>query len=181
MSNNIENNNSIKHLNLTKLFNKVRLTAKKMRQSANNPPWKNYWHPLKEILDSIGKNINSTNKKASAWIPQNKQITEIVMNEIPEFYILLNGKEQEIEKTIIDENHFIIQTVRIPIQDKPTIRKIIQIALNIGQCQALQAHPKFLQGRTRITDYISHSDIEKLSKFITPDNLNQVNRHVNKF
>ena len=29
----------------------------------------------------------------------------------------------------------IIQTVRIPMTEKPSLRKIIQIALNIGQCQ----------------------------------------------
>jgi hypothetical protein len=46
---------------------------------------------------------------------------------LPEYTI--NGYE---EKIIIENNHFIIQQVRIPLNEKPSIRKIIQIALNIG-------------------------------------------------
>jgi len=47
---------------------------------------------------------------------------------LPEY--IINGYDQ---KSIIENNHFIIQQVRIPLNEKPTIRKIIQIALNIGQ------------------------------------------------
>ena len=49
------------------------------------------------------------------------------MNE-PEYYI--NGYG---EKHIIEMNHFLIQTIRIPLTEKPSLRKIIQLALNIGQ------------------------------------------------
>lgn len=47
---------------------------------------------------------------------------------LPEYTI--NGYEN---KLINENNHFIIQQVRIPINEKPTIKKIIQIALNIDQ------------------------------------------------
>ena len=50
-----------------------------------------------------------------------------VMN-IPEYTIDGYGNQ-----SIIEINHFLIQTVRIPLNEEPSIRKIIQIALNIGQ------------------------------------------------
>jgi hypothetical protein len=50
--------------------------------------------------------------------------------KLPEYSI--NGKN---EKIIIEKNHFLIQTVRIPLTEKPILRKIMQIALNNGQYQ----------------------------------------------
>ena len=40
----------------------------------------------------------------------------------PEYYIDGYGN-----KKIIEENHFYIQTIRIPLLEEPTLRKIIQI------------------------------------------------------
>ena len=36
-------------------------------------------------------------------------------------------------QSIIEIKYFLIQTVRISLNEKPNLRKIIQIALNIGQ------------------------------------------------
>jgi hypothetical protein len=47
---------------------------------------------------------------------------------IPEYTI--NGNS---EQTIIEVNHFLIQTIRIPLNEKPSVRKIIQLVLNIDQ------------------------------------------------
>ena len=62
----------------------------------------------------------------SSWIKKDSKVTKYVMNNIPEFLIYPNGKQE-----LIIHNHFIIQTVRIPLKEKPSIRKIIQLALNI--------------------------------------------------
>ena len=51
---------------------------------------------------------------------------------LPEFYIDGYGNQN-----IIEENHFLIQTVRIPQNVKPSLRKICQVALNIGQYQGI--------------------------------------------
>jgi hypothetical protein len=76
---------------------------------------------------------------------------------LPEYTI--NGYE---EKIIIENNHFIIQQVRIPLTEKPTIRKIIQIALNIGQYRGSGGKMIF----DNIGQFISQKDIVKLSKHI---------------
>lgn len=49
---------------------------------------------------------------------------------LPEFFINGYGNNITIEK-----NHFLIQTVRIPRNEEPSLKKIGQIALNIGQYQ----------------------------------------------
>jgi len=73
----------------------------------------------------------------------------------------INGYE---EKIIIEDNHFIIQQVRIPLTEKPTIRKIIQIALNIGQYKGSSRKIFF----DNIGQFIYQKDIMELSKHI-PD------------
>ena len=80
---------------------------------------------------------------------------------LPEYTI--NGYE---EKIIIENNHFIIQQVRIPLIEKPTIRKIIQIALNIGQYRGSGGKIIF----DNIGQFIYRKDIVELSKHI-PDDL----------
>jgi hypothetical protein len=63
-----------------------------------------------------------------------------------------------------ENNHFIIQQVRIPLTEKPTIRKIIQIALNIGQYRGSGGKMIF----DNIGQFIYRKDIVELSKHI-PD------------
>lgn len=65
-----------------------------------------------------------------------------------------------------ENNHFIIQQVRIPLTEKPTIRKIIQIALNIGQYRGSGGEMIF----DSIDDFITKKDTIELSKYI-PDEL----------
>ena len=50
---------------------------------------------------------------------------------------IMNLSEQIIkgngEKELIEVNHFIIQQARIPSTEKPSLRKILQVGLNVGQ------------------------------------------------
>jgi len=62
-----------------------------------------------------------------------------------------------------ENNHFIIQQVRIPLIEKPTIRKIIQIALNIGQYRGSGGKIIF----DNIGQFIYLKDIVELSKYIS--------------
>ena len=57
-------------------------------------------------------------------------------------------------KSIVETNHFLIQTVRIPTTEKPSLRKIMQVALNIGQYQAENGK---LLSRTECGDYVLQS------------------------
>lgn len=80
---------------------------------------------------------------------------------LPEY--IINGYE---EKSLIENNHFIIQQVRIPLKETPTIRKIVQVALNIGQHRGSGGEIIF----NSIDDFITKKDIIELSKYI-PDEL----------
>ena len=115
-----------------------------------------FWQPIKKMLEPLDQ------YSAKKWKKIPKKLTKKIML-LPEFTI--NRYE---EKIIIEYNHFIIQQVRIPLTEKPTIRKIIQIALNIGQFREVVGK------RTPIFDnigqFISRKDIVELSKHI-PDDL----------
>ena len=71
---------------------------------------------------------------------------------------------------MIELHHFMIQAVRIPIQEQPSLLKIIQIALNLGQYEGL------VQGKKDINiisldlnDYIDADDIKEINKKITEE------------
>ena len=138
-------------MTIESLFDAVKLTSYKMNKKNPHFDGLKFWTPIKKLLEH-------ETGVASQWIIPNKKLTEHVMN-LPEYITTGNGK-----KTIIEHNHFIIQTVRIPLTEKPSIRKIIQIALNIGQCHGKgSTHDKLLKDRTKLSHYISHQDISSLT------------------
>jgi hypothetical protein len=141
--------------NLEIIFNHVLDKAYKLRKA--NPTkfdGLGFWQPIKKLLEPLDE--YSTKK----WKKIPKKLTRSIML-LPEYTI--NGYE---EKIIIENNHFIIQQVRIPLTEKPTIRKIIQIALNIGQYRGSGGKMIF----DNIGQFIYRKDIVELSKHI-PDDL----------
>ena len=147
--------------NLEIIFNNVLDKVYKLRKA--NPTkfdGKGFWQPIKKILEPLDK------YSAKTWKKLSKKLTKSIML-LPEYTI--NGYE---EKIIIENNHFIIQQVRIPLTEKPTIRKIIQIALNIGQYKGSKVKPYNISRieLNNIGQFISQKDIMELSKHI-PDEL----------
>ncbi len=94
---------------------------------------------------------------------------------LPEYNI--NGYET---KLIDEKNHFIIQQVRIPLNEKPTIKKIIQIALNIGQYKGINNNNYIYNIKFNdLTQFIYKKDIIELSKHISDALLKKVNDYLN--
>lgn len=89
----------------------------------------------------------------------------------PEYYIDGYGN-----KNIIEVNHFLIQTVRIPTTESPSLKKIIQIGLNIGQYEGMTNEKlKYREIKCYLckNDYeinlefiLSKNDIETLQKIL---------------
>ena len=115
---------------------------------------------------------------------------------LPEYTI--NGYET---KQINEKNHFMIQQVRIPLQDKPTIKKIIQIALNIGQYKGINKTKNISKTNTKtisktktktknsnktknsikynnINQFIYKNDIIKLSNYLTDNIIDEINKYL---
>lgn len=96
---------------------------------------------------------------------------------IPEYLIDGYGN-----KEIIENNHFLIQQVRIPETEKGGIRKIVQLGLNIGQFKGSFSPAmikKFGYNTTdldKLSTYISQKDMERLSKYITKELINKVRK-----
>jgi len=150
------------------LFDSVLEKSYKLRNS--NPlkfDGQGFWQPIKKILEPLDK------YNAKKWKPISKTKTRKIML-LPEYFI--NGYET---KQINENNHFIIQQVRIPLNDKPTIKKIIQIALNIGQYKGTNKN-KFIYNIkfNNITQFIYKTDIIELSKHISDETLEKINEYL---
>ena len=131
-----------------------------------------FWQPIKKLLEPLDKIC-----MAKKWKPLSKKITDNILR-LPEYYI--NGYE---EKIINEKNHFIIQQVRIPLKEDPTIKKIIQIALNIGQYKGIVNDSHNNRNNNinyetlnldTLDKYITAKDIEELSKYITDEKLQEI-------
>lgn len=132
---------------------------------------KTFWQPIKKILDPLD------NHSASKWKTLSKSKTKKIML-LPEYTI--NGYET---KQINEKNHFMIQQVRIPLNDKPTIKKIIQIALNIGQYKGTNKSINKTKNSNsikynNINQFIYKNDIIKLSNYLTVDIIEEINKYL---
>lgn len=155
--------------NLELLFNLVLKQARKLRKAHPTTfDGKGFWQPIKTILEQFDKH------SAKRWKNLSKLKREKIM-QLPEYTI--DGYEN---KVINLKNHFIIQQVRIPMKEEPTIKKIIQIALNIGQYQGVN-NEKYIYNvkLNNIHQFLYNDDIDKLSTYLSDDIIEQIKSILN--
>ena len=144
------------------LFDKVRTKAMMLRKDdpeADGLAWK----PIKETLARY-------DIVASKFKKIEPRLTAAIM-ELPEK--IINGYGQE---KMIELHHFMIQAVRIPIKEKPTLQKILQIALNLGQYEGLVGEPDIRLVSLNIKDYLEADDIVHINEQITDEIMDNIVR-----
>jgi hypothetical protein len=109
-----------------------------------------FWRPIEKLLAKYD------NKIKFSWISKKRTKKDIAkVMALPERVI--NGLGM---KGTIEENHAIIQTVRIPINEKPCLSSLMKIALNIGQYTTKKRAKKWMH----IDCYISKKDIKSINE-----------------
>lgn len=152
----------MKLITISDLFTQILLYVKKERYKNKNFDGLKFWRSIKPIL-------TNSNYEANKWKNISIKYYKNIMI-LPEYYIDGYGNTN-----IIEENHFLIQTVRIPKTEKPSLRKIMQIALNIGQY--LGYNNKHLMKYKNIKDYINVKDMNvKLSNILSKTDIIKLTR-----
>ena len=164
----------------TYLFKQVAANAENYPKICKNPNGQHLWQScIKKVLKEETEHI-----VASKWNSIDEKTVDDIMN-LPEYYIDGHGI-----KKIIETNHFLIQQVRIPKIESPTLRKIIQIALNIGfwkgyfneeretMNQKYRYHELQLD---QLETYISKEDIKKISLSIPKSTVNRIMNNLQSY
>lgn len=102
-------------VSLEQLFLRVLETSKKLRRTRTSFDGRAFWQFIKNKLNELDISFKK-------WKP-------LTM----EHKSLLSIEELDTSGNMIETNHFLRQHANIPMNDPPTLTKIIQIALNIGQ------------------------------------------------
>lgn len=110
-----------------------------------------FWKQVRPILERFDEAIVDEGWRG-AWV---KQLADTYVNDqmeerCPEYESVGTTKE------MIEHNHFMLQVLRIPTQEKLTLRKLCQVALNLGQ---LSAHADLFEGHFRniFSDMMAHT------------------------
>ena len=149
--------NNSKKLNILQgLFDLVRKKSMVLRHNNSKADGLAFWKPIKETLGRY-------NIVASKFKEIEPRLTAAIM-ELPEKIINGYGEEKMIEL-----HHFMIQAVRIPIKEKPTLQKILQIALNLGQYEGLVGEPDDNIVSLDVKDYLEADDIVHINEQITDE------------
>jgi hypothetical protein len=162
--------NNIKTLKIYKIFQLIRKKFYNYRKLDNKFDGKGKWSQIKDILTEID-NRNEIEKRGIQFKKIQKEIYESIMI-LPEY----NGYG------IIETNHFLIQQVRIPNNETFSIRKLIQLGLNIGQWEAMsdkKIYKKIGYKNTNlniITTYINMEDLKKLDELINKTDFKKIKK-----
>ena len=100
---------------IEQLFLRVLNDSKKLRKKNPNMDGRAFWQFIKNELNVLDISFEK-------WKPLTHPHKS-----------LLSIEERDENGNMIEMNHFLRQHANIPINDPPTLTKIIQIALNIGQ------------------------------------------------
>jgi isoleucyl-tRNA synthetase len=125
-----------------------------------------FWQPIKTELNKLDIQFNN-------WI------------ELSKFHKnLINIEEYDKYNKIVEINHFIRQHANIPINDKPNLTKIIQIALNSGQFLGSAAEDdikkyKYNENKLgNITTYMQEEDIQNVSDKIPDQAIDNIKKYL---
>ena len=157
--------------NLEKIFNNVRDIAQYGRENYGDRfDGLNYWKSIKRVL----KQYDDENIRGSKWKKINASLVDKIMN-LPEKYI--NGYGDE---ALIESHHFIIQQVRIP-KKEFSIRKVVQLGLNIGQWEGSpdsEVYTNIKYPKTKLNTlgtYVTKAFITNSSKYLILMEIKSIN------
>jgi hypothetical protein len=127
-----------------------------------------FWQPIKTELNKLDIKFNN-------WI------------ELSIFHKnLINIEEYDKYNKIIEINHFIRQHANIPMNDKPNLTKIIQIALNSGQFLGSAVEDdikKYKYNENKlgdITTYMQVEDMQNVSDKIPDEAVNNIKKYLDE-
>ena len=156
-------------LNVKTLFNLVKMVSENYKRNKKDFDGQEFWHPIKAIL-------SKTSWQASNWVPISDEDDDNTM-KLCEFCVDDHGN-----RIILEINHFQIQLVRIPRRENPSLRKVIQIALNLGQYYgSITTTPRIINSvlhtanKKTIDDFISTYDQQqKLTTMLEQNDINNL-------
>jgi len=141
--------------------------AKNVRENDPKIDGRAFWEPMKNITTKYDKEL-------VPWIAQSSNETRLSFFDK---YKELESQERNADGTMNEKNHFLVQIYRIPRDDVANLRKIMQIALNIGQYQgqmsAFSEHSEHeivaSHKLPTLYDFVNKEHCGKLSQKITVD------------
>lgn len=150
--------------NLEKIFNEVSEASKRCQEEIPKFDGLTFWTPIKKILQENELVLDTY------WAPK-------IDNEVKEKISAIHDYDSE--NTFIECNHFLIQQVRIPdVEKKISLRKLIQIALNIGQFLGSKDNIHLINfvdynnlKLDVIESYINKDDLLRMSETLNIDNI----------
>ena len=118
-----------------------------------------YWETIKIFL----QDIDSRPRQEIKYNPEHKMVVEMfkpVLNKIP---------EKDSKGDLIEKNHFLLQQLNIPYKDqgKVSLRRFMQIALNIGQFEKFNNTDNF---SPEVIQLIKEGKLSDIDTYMTPEN-----------
>ena len=137
-------------MSIKPLFDYMRLKSYKLQKNDPDADGLAFWRKIKNELAK-------QDEHTVEWILLDDEETDRIMN-LTEYEINGHG-----DKNIVEINHFQIQYVRIPRTETASIRKIMQVALNIGQYEGKVKNRQALE-HLQLENFVSEESIKTLEE-----------------
>lgn len=128
-------------MDLKQLFERFSQKTENIRRSDPKFDGRDYWSKYKKVFEKCGQII-------AFWIVPDES-RRLSIKDL---------QEHNPDGSMNEKNHFIMQTVNIPLNEPATFCKIMQVALNIGQYNAMVEKPDRLP--TKIQLYVDCDNVQ---------------------
>lgn len=133
------------------LFESIRSFVICKRKQNPNLDGRAFWQPIKNILSEYDHII------VGEWIVN--PIIETIIDNYPEY---------DSHGVMNEKNHFIHQLYRIPKTEEANLRKLAQVALNLGQLESFGLPEELENISFSVNTFINLSDIKQ---FMSDNNI----------
>jgi len=146
---------------LSLLFEKIIERVKRLKKEDPKFKQEKVWKKIEKILKPLDKH------KASGWKNIKKDLKESIL-DLPEYYIDGRGNKK------ITHEHFLMEQLRIPERQDPTLKEILHIAYYAGLYKGSKNINKEKDKMDNITTYVKKDGVKKLADLVDDDVVNGI-------
>ena len=145
---------------IVKFFDKIVKKVEKLKRK--NPQFNKG-----DLITKIEDIIEPLEKKKITWSRVEKDIKNSIL-DLPEYYVDGLGKNHR-----IDFNHYLMEQIRLPQRQDPTLKEVLEMAFNIGLKRGSMKGSK-ASDMDKLRYFLKDREIDKLSTVLDNNVMSQI-------
>ena len=145
---------------IVKFFDRIVDRVEKLKRDDPKFDEDDIWKKIEDIIKPL-------EKKKITWKKMGKDLKKSIL-DLPEFYIDGFGKKHR-----VDFNHYLMEQIRLPEREDPTLKEVLKMAFNAGLKKGSMKGSKG-SDMDKLKYYVKKKEIDKLSTILDDNVMSQI-------